>query len=460
MNFKEKIVNYTYTPDELKKIKIKNFSDSEYMNSLSGAILTLKHTKLRILLWSVVISIVSLIVWAYYAKIDTLTRGNGRVIPSNKVQTIQNLEGGIVSDILVKEGQHVDKGDILIKIDDTSFASTYVESKLRYDELRAKSIRLLAEAGESSFSLTKSLKRDLGKLIVHEYSLYLTNKEQLKNNIVIFQQQLKQKESELQEVALKIKNLQNNYKLLEKEVELNEPLFKKHLVAEVDFLKLKRELATKKGEIEELQLSIPRLKSKIQEQKSKIRELKLSFANKAKEKYNEVQAQMQRIQKSNIAKEDKVRRTDVRSPVDGTIKQLLVNTIGGVVKPGMDLVKIVPSQDGLVIETKIRPSDIAFLHVGQRAIVKFSAYDFAVYGSLGGTLIRISADTIEDKADRKNYYLVYIKTDRNYLEKKGHKLQVIVGMTADVDIITGKKSVLDFILKPLLRASQNVVSER
>jgi len=209
-----------------------------------------------------------------------------------------------------------------------------------------------------------------------------------------------------------------------------------------------------------IKLSIPRLISVLEEQKDNITEVKLAFHNAAKEAYNEVKAEMTRIKRTNIAREDKVQRTLVRSPVNGTIKQLLVNTVGGVVKPGMDIIEIVPTQDNLLVEAKVRPADIAFLYPGQRAIVKFSAYDFAIYGSLEGTLTHISADTIIDEIDKQNYYLVKIKTDKTYLGNEDNKLNVMVGMTADVDIITGKKTVLDYILKPILRARENVLSER
>ncbi len=228
----------------------------------------------------------------------------------------------------------------------------------------------------------------------------------------------------------------------------------------MEFLQLQRQASTIEGEKSAIELSIPRLVSIIEEQKNNTQEVKLDFKNAAKEAYNEAKAEMSRIQRTNVAREDKVQRTFVRSPVDGTIKQLLINTVSGVVKPGMDIIEIVPTQDNLLVEAKIRPADIAFLYPGQRAIVKFSAYDFAIYGSLKGTLTHISAGTIVDEVDKQSYYQVRIKTDKNYLGNEDKKLNVIVGMTADVDIITGKKTVLNYILKPILRARENVLSER
>ncbi|WP_373035514.1 HlyD family type I secretion periplasmic adaptor subunit [Sulfurimonas sp.] len=460
MSLRDKFVDYSYDKKDIGNLDVKNEDDLEYMSSLSSAMLMQNNLKTKLLLWIGAFVIIWLIVWAYNANIDALTRGQGKVIPSNKIQIIQNLEGGIVSEILVKEGQDVKKGDILIKIDDTSFASMFIESQLRYNELQAKSIRLLAESTGNAFSVTKEIREASPDLIKHEFSLYKTNKEQLNNNIMIYKRRLNQKRNELKEAQAKLIQLTNNYKLISKEVALNKPLVKKGIVSEVEFLQLQRQQSTIKGEMDAIELSIPRLVSVLEEQKDNIREVKLEFHNAAKEAYNEAKAEMSRIKRTNIAREDKVQRTFVRSPVTGTIKQLLVNTVGGVVKPGMDIIEIVPTQDNLLVEAKIRPADIAFLYPGQRAIVKFSAYDFAIYGSLQGTLTHISAGTIVDEIDKQSYYLVRIKTDKNYLGDEDTKLHVIVGMTADVDIITGKKTVLDYILKPILRARENVLSER
>ncbi|WP_373002066.1 HlyD family type I secretion periplasmic adaptor subunit [Sulfurimonas sp.] len=460
MSLKDKFVDYSYDRSDIKKFKVKDEDDLEYMSSVSSAMLMQNNLKTKLLLWIGMFVIIWLIAWAYNAKIDALTRGQGKIIPSNKIQVIQNLEGGIVSEILIKEGDQVKKGDILVKIDDTNFASMFIESQLRYNELQAKTIRLLAESTGNAFSATKEIRETSPELIKHEFSLYKTNKEQLNNNIMIYKRRLNQKRNELKEAQAKLIQLTKNYELISREVALNKPLVKKGIVSEVEYLQLQRQQSTIQGEMGAIELSIPRLISILEEQKDNIREVELEFHNAAKEAYNEAKAEMTRIKRTNIAREDKVQRTFVRSPVTGTIKQLLVNTVGGVVKPGMDIIEIVPTQDNLLVEAKIRPADIAFLYPGQRAIVKFSAYDFAIYGSLQGTLTHISAGTIIDEIDKQSYYLVRIKTDKNYLGSEEKKLHVIVGMTADVDIITGKKTVLDYILKPILRARENVLSER
>ena len=460
MSLEDKFVDYSYNKKDIKELRVQEEEDLEYMNSVSAAMLTHTSLSTRILLWIGAFVIVWLIYWAYNAEIDALTRGQGKIIPSNQIQVIQNLEGGIISEILIQEGESVIKGDILVKIDNTGFLSNFAESQLRYNELQAKAIRLLAESSGKPFKVSKKIKKESPNLIKYELSLYRSNKQQLENNIVIYNRRLVQKRNELKEAEAKLIQLTNNYKLILREVELNKPLVDKGIVSEVEYLQLQRQAGSLEGEMKAIKLSIPRLVSVLNEQKDNIKEVKLKFRNAAKEAFNEVKAEMSRIERSNIAREDKVQRTFVRSPVNGTIKQLLINTVGGVVRPGMDIVEIVPTQDNLLVEAKVRPADIAFLYPGQRAIVKFSAYDFAIYGSLKGTLTHISAGTIIDEIDKQSYYLVRIKTDKNYLGNEDKKLNVIVGMTADVDIITGKKTVLDYILKPILRARENTLSER
>ncbi len=460
MNLEDNFVDYSYRKKDIGKLDVKNEHDLAYINSVSSAMLMKTNFTTRAMLWVGALVIIWLIYWAYESEIDALTRGQGKIIPSHQLQVIQNLEGGIVMEILVTEGQEVQKGDILIKIDDTGFVTNYIENQLRYDELEAKSIRLLAEATNGKFVVSKEIEKKSPDLIKHEKSLHSSNLEQLKNNILIYNRRLKQKRTERKEAESKISQLRSNYTLIKKEVQLNKPLVKKGIVSEVEFLQLRRQQNTIRGELQAVRLSIPRLISIIEEQKNNIKEVRLKFNNAAKEAYNETKAEMTRIKRTNVAREDKVKRTDVRSPVDGTINRLLVNTVGGIVKPGMDIVEIVPSQDNLLVEAKIRPADIAFLYPGQKAIVKFSAYDFAIYGSLRGTLTHISASTIVDEIDKQSYYLVRIKTDKSYLGSEEKKLLLIVGMTADVDIITGKKTVLDYILKPILRATENTLSER
>ncbi len=437
-----------YSPDDLK-----------YMASLSSAILEKSPTKSRMLLWIFFLFISISIIWANFAEIDERARGIGKVIPSQQAQIIQNLEGGIISEIMVDEGAVVEPGEALVKIDDTSFSSSYEENHLRYLELKAKSLRLDAEAKGEAFQVDDTMRKEMPELVDHELSLYDSNRKQQKRTANILSEQVKQRQNELREARSKQESLKADFELITKEIEITRPLVEEALVSQVEFLQLSRQSNAIKADLDAVSLSIPRIISTINEAKNKIEKSKLEFQNKAKEQLNEVLAEMSRIHQSGTALEDRVRRTLVRSPVKGIVNQLFINTVGGVVRPGMDIIEIIPIQDNLLIETKVRPSDIAYLFPGQKAIVKFTAYDFSIYGGLEGKVTHISADTIVDEKGN-NYYLVRIKTDANYLEKEGKRHDILVGMVANVDIITGKKSVMDYILKPILKAKQNALSER
>ncbi|WP_067174834.1 HlyD family type I secretion periplasmic adaptor subunit [Sulfurospirillum sp. UCH001] len=434
-------------------------NDLEFMSSLSEAVLQKAPSSSRKILWVIAIAVFWVILWASIAEVDELTRGEGKVIPTQQLQVIQNLEGGIVSEILVKEGDNVKKGQVLLRIDDKNFASSFGESRLRYVELKAKSMRLEAEANAQPFSINNDTSPEMQKQIAYEKSLYDSNQEQLLKNIQILQEQARQKENELTELESKVSQLQNSYELVKRELSIMEPLVKKGLVSEMEFLQLKRQTNNIQGELQTTRLAIPRVQSAILEVKSKRGEAELNFKNRAKKELNEAVAEMSRLQEVHTSLEDRVQRTLVRAPVDGTIKQLLVNTVSGVVKPGMNILEIVPTEDTLLIEAKIKPSDVAFLRLGLDATVKFTAYDFSIYGGLKGKLVFISADTITN--DRgESYYLVHIKTDKNHLGTPEKPLALMVGMTTTVDILTGKKTVLDYLLKPILKAKQNALRER
>ena len=441
--------------------KKSNYSsdDLEYMASLSSAVMLKNSRASRLIIWMIFVTFIWLIVWAYFADIDELTRGKGKVIPSKQVQVIQNLEGGIVSDILVDEGEIVEKGQVLLKIDDTSFSSSYAENNIRLLELKAQAVRLSAEASGKETHSMKAITDEMRPFMEHERSLYQLNKKQLYEQLSILREQINQRKHELNEGKSKYKQLKVDYKLIQQEVDITKPLVSKGIVSQVEFLQLSRQASGIKGELDSVKLALPRTRSKIKEARNKMKEAELEFRHKAKEELNKVQAELARIEESSDALEDRVKRTLVRSPVKGIIQRLLVNTINGVIQPGMDIVEIIPFNDKLLIETKIKPSDIAYLYPGQPAKVKFTAYDFSIYGSLDGKVTWISADTIIDE-EGNAFYLVRIKTEKNYLMFEGKKHDILVGMVANVDIMTGKKSVLDFILKPILKVHQAALRER
>lgn len=414
----------------------------------------------HIILWVTFLFFIVAVIWANFASIDEVTRGSGKTIPSSHIQVIQNLEGGILSEILVKEGQLVEKGQALLQLDAVRFSSSFNETKLKYYELLAATASLTAEVNKQEMIIPQEVIRKHPEIINSAKRLLAARQNELKANKSILEEQVRQREQELIELKSKASQISRSHRLLAEEVKMSAPLVAEGALSRVELLRLKRSLNDLKGELTSARLSTPRIQSSLDEAKNKLDELNVRFHTEALEKLNEAQAELDRTSETVLALEDRVARTRVISPVKGTIKQLKVTTIGGVVQPGMDLVEIVPLEDQLLIEAEVRPADIAFLHPGQKAMVKLTAYDFSIYGGLQAELEHISPDTITNDDDGESYYLIRLRTDKNYLEKNGAKLNIIAGMTADVDILTGKKTVLDYILKPILKARELALRER
>ncbi|HBG17968.1 MAG TPA: HlyD family type I secretion periplasmic adaptor subunit [Desulfobulbaceae bacterium] len=413
----------------------------------------------QLIVWMTLVLTFLLIYWMYVSQIEEITRGTGKVIPSSQLQVVQNLEGGILAETLVREGEVVTKGQLLMRLDETRFSAPYQESRLKYLSLLAKSARLRAENEGGSMQVPEEVVKERPEIAAREQQLFVARKNKLITTIAILEEQEIQRKQELAELEDKLRELDRTYKLLKKEIDMTKPLVAQGAVSEVEILRLDREASTMQGEMSGIRQSIPRTKSKITEARKVIDEERMNFANTAKKELNEVQVELEGLSASATALADRLDRTSVRSPVHGTVKQILVNTVGGVVQPGMDLIAIVPLEDSLLVETQIKPSDIAFLRPQQHAIVKFTAYDFTIYGGLEAELELISADSMTDeKGD--SYYLVRVRTRKNYLESRNGHLPIIPGMVATVDIITGKKTILSYLLKPVLRAREMALRER
>lgn len=409
-----------------------------------------------------------LLLWASLAEIDELARGNGKVIPTDKIQTVQSLDGGIISEIFVKEGDTVKFDDPLMKIDTTRFQATLEESRQEYLSLLALKTRLEIE---STIDIEKELPElqfdekvmnDSSKYYINEKLLLENRFRELKSSINVLQSQENQKIQELKEIESTIKKLNDSLGFIEEQRKTIRKLVERGIKSNFDLLNIEKEYNQTKGDLQTAKLSISRSNYAIIEARNRIQERLNTFKSEASNELQKTVSQINRFEARLIGDKDKVDKTTITSPVDGIIKQLNFNTIGGVVQSGVDLIEIVPLSDALVVEAKIDPKDIAFINPSQKAIIKITAYDFSIYGGLDGKIVEISADTIVDKDSKegKSYYRVLVKTDKNYLERKGKKLPIIPGMIATVDIVTGKKTILDFILKPILKVKQESLHER
>lgn len=414
----------------------------------------------RMIVWLIVLFCLAFLVWANFAVLDEVVRGSGRVIPSSQVQVVQNLEGGIVEAIDVAEGDTVEQGQVLLHIDDTRFDASLRESRARELGLLAKSVRLKAEAeGQEELpELPAEIGEALPNVAHDERQLHAQRRSQLAAGKQVLAEQVAQKRRAIDEWLSKQKHVGRSLRLAEKELKLTRPLRDQGAVSDVEILRLEREVNELRGDLAQARLTVPRLEAELAEVQQRMRELELGFRQEARAEYSEVVAELNAMAAGNVALEDRVVRTQVRAPIRGVVKKLLVNTVGGVVQPGMDLVELVPLEDSLVVEAKLKPKDIAFLRPGLPATVKLTAYDFAIYGGLAARLEQISADTFVEEGEEP-YYQVRVRTERPALIRAGRSHAIIPGMTAEVDILVGKKSVLDYLLKPLLRAQASALRE-
>lgn len=436
------------------------WNDSDFASDVVAAKIQGPNPRSFLLLMAIVAFFATAYIWADRAVLDEVTRGDGKVIPSSNIQVIQNLEGGILKELLVGEGDIVEKGQILLRIDDTGYSSRAGEIESNYLNLMGKIARLEAEASGSGISFPPELLAERQDISVSEQNLFNARQSELQSQITILRQQAQQRSQEIQEINGRLKQLRSTLALANEEKAITEPLVKKGIVPKVQFLRLKREINELQGQISASNLSIPRVDGALKEANQRIEEKILTFRSRASQQLGIVRAEYEAARQAIRGVADRVARTDVRSPVNGEVKELKIQTIGGVVRPGQDIVEIVPIDDSLLVEARIRPSDIAFLRPGQEATVKITAYDFSIYGGLPAKLERISADTIVDEQTGESFYQIIVRTDQNFLQRGENTYPIIPGMVASVDTLTGHKTVLDYILKPILKTRDSALRER
>lgn len=437
-------------------IPAKTDEDLDWVSDAEWARLQQEPLRARTVLRSVGLILLLLLVWAAFAEIDEVTRGTGKVIPSSQLQVIQSLDGGIVSEIHVREGQVVEKGELLLKIDETRFISSLRENRAEYLSLLAKASRLRALAENKPFVLPAEVGSEFPQVAAQERSLYDARRMELEAQVGIARQQLLQRNQELIEVRARRDSAAHGFDLTQQEYNATKPLLGSGAVSEVEVIRLERDVSRFRGERDQAAAQINRIHAAIAEATRKVEEVELNFRNEARIQLADVSAKINSLSESSTTLSDRVKLSSVKSPVKGTVKRLLFNTVGGVIQPGNPIIEIVPFEDALLLEANIHPKDIAFLRPGQEAIVRFTAYDFAIYGSLDAVLDHIGADTITD--DKGNaFYVCRVRTLKSSL---GKNLPILPGMVAEVDIKTGKKTILSYMLKPVLRAKTHALTER
>jgi adhesin transport system membrane fusion protein len=410
----------------------------------------------RALLYGVALVVVCLVIWSALAEIDEVTRGQGKVIPSRQVQVIQSQDGGVVTELLVREGDVVKKDQLLVRLDQTRSQSTFRENRAEFQALSVKEARLRAVVEKTEFVPDPALVEAVPRIVGQEIALYESSQGQLKLEVQIAEQQLVQRREELVEVIAREHQAAGSLDNTQQQLSFKRPMLKSGAVSKFEILQLEEKINQFSGERKQAAAQVRRIESSIQEAQRKIEEVELEFVNAVREELTDTITRMNALREAGTGLSDRIKQTEVRSPVHGTVKQLYYNTIGGVVLAGKEIIEVVPLDDTLLLEVRIRPKDIAFLMPGQRAMVKFTAYDFVVHGGLEGVVEYIGADTVMDE-EGNPFYEVNVRTHEAGLAEDK---PIIPGMTVEVDILTGKKSVLAYLMKPVLRAKQYAMTER
>ncbi len=441
-------------------------TDFAFANDVTAAAELRTPRTAQLILFSTLALLVSALIWAYFASLDEVKRGNGRVVPTRQVQVVQSLEGGIVTTILVREGASVSEDEPLMRIDDTNFASQYGEIRERRGAAAARVARLEAQATEKPrLVFPEGLAQDAPRAVETEKSLFDAQVRRLAQDIDVLEKQFTQKQQELAEFKASEAKLTETLQLLAREVALTRRLYEQRVVPEIEMLRLERQASEMRGQLEIVKASMGKSNASMQEAQSKIISARTTFRAQAEDDMAKSKGDLAVLDENIKAAQDKVRRTELRSPVNGIVNKLNVTTVGAVVPPGGAVMEIVPLDDTLLVESRIKPQDIAFIRPDQDAVVKISAYDSSVYGSLKGKVERISADTIiDDKGDKNDrgetYYRVMVRTEKNHLGTSERPLPVIPGMVTTVEVLTGQKTVLEYLLKPARMLRDEALRER
>ncbi|MCZ8260633.1 MAG: HlyD family type I secretion periplasmic adaptor subunit [Beijerinckiaceae bacterium] len=402
----------------------------------------------------------TVLVWAHFAILDEVTRGEGRIIPSRQIQVVQPLEGGLVENIHVKEGAIVQKGDILMRIDDTSFAAQLGEIRERRLALSTRVARLTAEAaGQNQIASSPAPLREAARAWEAEKAVFEARQRKLHQDIEVIVQQVGQRRAELAELQAQDRRLTQSIALLSREIAITRRLYQQRVVPEIEMLRLERQAAELEGQLDVVKASLGKADTGIREAEARRENVVSTFRASSEEELSKAQADLAVVEETIRAARDRVRRTDLRAPVHGIVNKISVTTIGAVVQPGQAVMDIVPLEDNLLVEGNIRPADIAFIRPGQAAVVKVSAYDSTIYGSLQGRVERISADTITTE-QKDVFYRVIVRTTKSHLGPDAAPLPIIPGMVGRVEILTGRKSVLDYVLKPVRKVFGEAMRER
>jgi adhesin transport system membrane fusion protein len=433
--------------------------DTEFMSELEAATRMKASFASNLMLFSITGLIVLFIIWASVSRIEEITRGNGQVVPSQEIQTVQSLEGGILSELLVVEGDRVTKDQVLLRISDVLFASEERGVEARFAGLRAKQLRLEAESNGTEFTLPEELYEQIPKISDNEKALYKSRQQELSNALSMLDNKISAAKAEINETYADMKRMRDSSALLQQELDITKKMVEQKAVPKLEEIRLQRELSDISGQLRADNQKLVGLKAELSAAEKEKEDQNDKFRSQALGELSDVETEIKQLEENLKSIGDRVYRTELRAPVDGIVNKITLKTIGGVVEPAHKLVEIVPIDDELKIIAKVRPSDIAFLDIGQNVKVKISAYDPQRYGSLEGKLVRIGANSVKDN-EGNIFFEIEVRTEKNYMGSEDNPLPITPGMVAETEVITGKRTIMEYLMKPILRAKDRALTER
>lgn len=413
----------------------------------------------RVLAWPVMIMIGLTVGWSYLAELDEVAVASGEIVPLGRIKVVQHLEGGIIKEIYIREGDTVKENQPLMLLDLASSGTNREELRARLDGLLLIVARLEAEANGKPLEFPADIAGRLPAVQAAQRQTFEARKRELESTTGVMREQVRQKELEIRELDSKRKANTRNLELAKQRLKMSSSLLGSGLTARVEHLKLEAEVESLEGEVQTLTSSLPRAQAALSESQQRQRELDIKFRREAQDELSKVEVEISRVRELLAKATDQGVRAEVRSPNDGIVKNLKFNTLGGVIRPGDPIMEIVPTGDNLVIESKLDPTDRGYVERGQRALIKVSTYDFARYGGLDGEVILVAPDSTTDQKGNV-YFRVVVHPDKTYLGRRPGELPITPGMQATVDIHTGTKSVMQYMIKPVLKLRHEAFRER
>ena len=408
----------------------------------------------------ITLAIAALVAWANYAELEEVAVASGEVVPQGQVKVIQHLEGGIISHIFVAEGDSVEAGDLLLQLDRGISGSNRDEVQIELDSLLLARARLVAESQGTELVFPDNEAERRPELVQAERHTYEGHKLELQSTIAVLHEQMRQRELDVRQIRSQLNSTKNNLALTLERFVMSEDLLAEGLTPKIEHVQIKQEVEKLQGEMEELKSAIPRAEASITEAKARLNEEKLRATRVALEELSDVQRRIAGAREKLNRATDQVVRTEISSPIAGVVQSMRHHTIGGVARPGEPLMEIVPTQERMVVEAKLNPTDIGYVRVGQSSVVKVTTYDFSRYGGLDGHIVSISPDSHVDSNTGKSYFRVIAETDKKYLGDNPGELPIAPGMEATLDIHTGSKTVMQYLLKPVVKVKSEAFRER